>query len=208
MSLSLIYCFYCQKPITEKKGQKPYNLTEHHISYNPEIKVSVHKKCHNNIHHKGKKRSDETKKKISKSRKGTQFGEKNPNWKPKIELVCPVCGEIFERCLSQVKIGKQRYCSLKCSSKGTGLRKRGTLVGSLNSSKRPEVRAKISNALKGKVTISLEQRKNISKCMKGRFIGDKNVSKRPEVRQKISDKLKLYWATKKSLVDKQSNVSC
>jgi hypothetical protein len=61
--------------------------------------------------------------------------------------------------------------------------------GEGNPAKRPEVRQKISNALKGKPK-SDEQKQKQSNKMKGRFTGDLNAAKRPEVRQKISNALK------------------
>jgi len=61
--------------------------------------------------------------------------------------------------------------------------------GDGNPAKRPDVRQKISDALKGHI-VSEEQKQKQRVSMQGRFTGDLNVSKRPDVRQKISDALK------------------
>jgi hypothetical protein len=57
----------------------------------------------------------EVRKKISESKKGS----KNPNWKPKVKLMCPICNEIFEVWPSQ---SNRKYCSRTCQSKMTCVR--------------------------------------------------------------------------------------
>ena len=72
--------------------------------------------------------------KISKALKGgkrpTMLGEKNPNWKGgMIKKICEECGKEFNRKLSAIKRGKNRFCSYSCAYKG---RKRPNTSGENN----------------------------------------------------------------------------
>jgi len=49
---------------------------------------------------------------ISCSLKGLMSGENNPNWKPKVEMVCVQCGKCFEVIPAREKTA--RFCSRKC----------------------------------------------------------------------------------------------
>lgn len=73
----------------------------------------------------------------------------------------------------------------------------GFAIGAENPTKRPEVQAKISKALKGKtweellgVEGALKRREKQSNSLKGTKTGDNNPAKRPEVRAAISATLK------------------
>lgn len=73
----------------------------------------------------------------------------------------------------------------------------GFAIGAENPTKRQEVQAKISKALKGKTWKellgeqgALERRKKQSNSLKGTKTGDSNPAKRPEVRAAISATLK------------------
>lgn len=52
-------------------------------------------------------------------------GYKNPNFKGKIKLTCPICNKIFDIFPSQNKIHKNHFCSLYCRSQFFALSHRG-----------------------------------------------------------------------------------
>jgi len=73
----------------------------------------------------------------------------------------------------------------------------GFAIGEENPTKRPEVQAKISKALKGKtweellgIEGALERKQKQSKSLKGKKTGENNPAKRPEVRAAIAATLK------------------
>ena len=133
---------------------------------------------------KGKHLSRETREKISKSLKGRKghkhteetkrklrelnLGPKNPSWKPRVKLVCPICGKVFYVRPSAVKRGR-KFCSIRCLNIYRR-RKRGSGWHHSEATKKklkaimntPEVREKIASKLRG----------------------DRNPMKRPEVKEK------------------------
>lgn len=45
-------------------------------------------------------------------------GDKHPNWKGgKVEVICQYCKKPFKAYLSQIKIGKGKFCSNECFGK-------------------------------------------------------------------------------------------
>jgi len=155
---------------------------------------------------KGKHHSKATKEKISKALKGRKghkhteetkrklrelnLGSKNPNWKPKVELRCPVCGKVFYVRPSAAKQGR-KFCSIRCSNiyrrkkRGSGWHHSEATKKKLKAiMNTPEVREKIASKLRG----------------------DRNPMKRPEVREKHKKAVKEKQAPKiKKLIETDLN---
>lgn len=50
-----VYCFFCQKEITEFTGCASGSIILHHVSYAPQVVVPVHYGCHSSDSFKGEK---------------------------------------------------------------------------------------------------------------------------------------------------------
>jgi very-short-patch-repair endonuclease len=124
-------------------------------------------------------------------RKSINVGKNNPNWKPKIQLICPECNKVFETTLNNIVKYKRKYCSRTCSDKA----KKGSQL-SLYHCKR------ISEGLTGH-KVSLQARMNISKATKGTKISEiarKNIIKgltgkkhKESTKQKMKKNMLKLW---------------
>lgn len=133
--------------------------------------------------HKGKKLSDETKLKLSKS-----------HTVDKIQCVCLQCGTIFEKRPSEVKRGEGKYCSRECSS----LHRTGIPMPE-------EIRAKISASNKGKPK-SEETRAKLSAARMGKFTAEQNPHYNKPVSEEAKAKLRAAMAGRKLSEDHKEKI--
>jgi len=163
---SILLCYFCNELITELNGWGSDSLVNHHISYSPEIKAPIHKKCHasyHNTHPDHPKDPAIDYKKIFIDNLGESapcYFCDNPitkmNGRDSNSLNIHSLDGNHDNLDKGNKVPAHKGCHLKHHNEGDK-----------NASKRPEVRAKISNAKMGH-EVSEETRGKISKANTGR----------------------------------------
>ncbi len=153
-------CHFCHNPITNMNGYDPESLCNHHITYVPEVKIPMHKKCHQKYHntHPDHPKSPEIE--YKKYRK--EFVENLDE-----DILCHFCG--------------------KQITKMDGVKSDSLIIHSLDGNHNNWDPTNKAPAHNGCHTSYHQKGKDVSEKTRDLLRGDNNPSRRPEQRQRMRD---------------------